>query len=377
MADSCFRLTSWRFRATFSRTVSALLPHRVAVIGASGYGGLQTVRLIQAHPQLRVTFLGGHGSVGNHWRKLAPFLETGPDLHVAPPDPDAIAAAADLVVLSLPNGRASTLAPALLERGLRVVDLSADYRFADLEDWRQVYGRQVTVERADADLCGEAVYGLPEFNRQAIITARLVACPGCFPTTSLLALLPLLQGDLILTKGIIIDAKTGTSGGGREARQHLLLAEAGEAVAPYGVEGHRHTREMEIQATTLGRSRPLRLQFTPHLLPMVRGLLATVYGQLRSPDCPAAQLASRFRDTYRDHPCVDVLPVGVYPSTKWVRQTNRTLLSVATNPHTGQVVVMAALDNLLKGQAGQAVQCLNLMLGLPEATGLPLEPFYP
>ena len=354
--------------------VSALLLHRVAVIGASGYGGLQTVRLIQSHPRLRVTFLGGHGSVGRHWRELAPFLDPGPDLRVAQPDPDAIAAAADLVVLSLPNGRASTMAPALLERGLRVVDLSADYRFPRLEDWRQVYGG---AERADARLCGEAVYGLPEFNRQAIATARLVACPGCFPTTSLLALLPLLQAGLILPEGIIIDAKTGTSGGGREARQHLLLAEAGEAVAPYGVEGHRHTREMEIQAATLGRARPLRLQFTPHLLPMVRGLLATVYGQLAPPGCSAAHITSHFLDTYRHQPCVEVLPVGVYPSTKWVRQTNRALLSVATNPHTGQVIVMAALDNLLKGQAGQAVQCLNIMLDLPESTGLPLTPFYP
>ena len=357
--------------------MSALPPHRVAVIGASGYGGLQTVRLIHSHPHLHVTFLGGHGSVGSHWRELAPFLETGPDLHVAQPDPGAIAAAADLVVLSLPNGRASTLVPSLLERGLRVVDLSADYRFTHLEDWRQVYGDHVAVERTDTSLCEKAVYGLPEFNRQAITTARLVACPGCFPTTSLLALLPLLQGGLILPEGIIIDAKTGTSGGGREARQHLLLAEAGEAVAPYGVEGHRHTREIEIQAATLGESGPIRLQFTPHLLPMVRGLLATVYGQLSQPGCSTTQLASHFVDMYRDHPCVDVLPVGVYPSTKWVRQTNRALLSVATNSHTGQVIVMAVLDNLLKGQAGQAVQCLNIMLGFPDAMGLPLSPFYP
>ena len=357
--------------------MSALPPHRVAVIGASGYGGLQTVRLIHSHPHLCVTFLGGHGSVGSHWRELAPFLERGPDLQVAEPDPDAIAAAADLVVLSLPNGRASTLTPALLERGLRVVDLSADYRFARLEDWRQVYGHHGAVERADAGLCKEAAYGLPEFNRQAIATARLVACPGCFPTASLLALLPLLQSGLIRPEGIVIDAKTGTSGGGREARQHLLLAEAGEALAPYGVEGHRHTREMEVQATTLGRSRPIRLQFTPHLLPMVRGLLATVYGQLNPSGYSTTQLTSHLLDTYRDHPCVEVLPVGVYPSTKWVRQTNRALLSVATNPHTGQVIVMAALDNLLKGQAGQAVQCLNIMLGFPDAMGLPLDPFYP
>ena len=190
-------------------------------------------------------------------------------------------------------------------------------------------------------------------NRQAIATARLVGCPGCFPTTSLLALLPLLQGGFILPEGIVIDAKTGTSGGGREARQHLLLAEADEAVAPYGVVGHRHTREIEIQAATLAQHQHLRLQFTPHLLPMVRGLLATVYGTLSSPDCSAAQLTSHFRHTYQDHPCVEVLPVGVYPSTKWVRQTNRALLSVTTNPHTGQVIVMAAADNLLKGQAGQ------------------------
>ena len=347
------------------------------MIGASGYGGLQTVRLIHSHPHLLVTFLGGHGSVGSHWRELAPFLETGPDLHVAQPDPDAIAAAADLVVLSLPNGRASALVPSLLERDLRVVDLSADYRFTHPEEWRQVYGGQGTAERTDGDLCAKAVYGLPEWNRQAITTARLVACPGCFPTASLLALLPLLQGEFILPEGIIIDAKTGTSGGGREARQHLLLAEAGEAVVPYGVEGHRHTREIEIQATTLAGSRPLRLQFTPHLLPMVRGLLATVYGQLKPPACSTAQLTSHFLDTYRDHPCVDVLPVGTYPSTKWVRQTNRALLSVATNPHTGQVIVMAALDNLLKGQAGQAIQCLNIMLDFSDAMGLPLAPFYP
>jgi len=335
------------------------------------------VALLQEHPHLQVTFLGGHSSVGSHWRQMAPFLGTGTDLQVKPPDPDAIAAAAELAVLSLPNGRACTLVPTLLERGVRVVDLSADYRFPHLDDWCQIYGAHLGMNRSDGGLCGEAVYGLPEFNRLAVSKARLVACPGCFPTTSLLALLPLLREGLIMPKDIIIDAKTGTSGGGREARQHLLLAEAGEAVAPYGVEGHRHTREIEIQATALGGHQPVQLQLTPHLLPMGRGLLATIYARLSPSGHSATKLTNHLLETYRDQPCVDVLPVGIYPSTKWVHKTNRALLSVASSAHGGQVIVMAALDNLLKGQAGQGVQCLNLMVGLPETMGLPLQPFYP
>ncbi|MFN5193872.1 MAG: N-acetyl-gamma-glutamyl-phosphate reductase [Cyanobacteriota bacterium] len=350
---------------------------RVAVIGATGYGGLQTLRLLQDHPHFQVTFLGGDRSSGRRWSDLVPFLPLAGDPLVAPPDPQAIADAADLAVLSLPNGLASALVPPLLERGVKVVDLSADYRYGSLAQWQEVYAAEATEHvRGDADLCAEAVYGLVDWSEERIRRARLVAAPGCFPTASLLALLPFLQQGLIDTSGIVIDAKTGTSGGGRAAKEHLLLAEASEAVAPYGVVGHRHTSEIE-QLASQAAGQPVQLQFTPHLLPMVRGLLATVYGRLRDPGLTGADCSTVLAAAYRQSTGVDVLPVGTYPSTKWVRGTNRAILSVQVDRRTGQLIVMSAIDNLIKGQAGQGVQCLNLLAGLPAATGLPLQPFYP
>jgi N-acetyl-gamma-glutamyl-phosphate reductase len=267
--------------------------------------------------------------------------------------------------------------PDLLARGVRVVDLSADYRYRSLQTWKEVYSAEArTVSRQDEDLCSEAVYGLPEWEERRIRGARLVAAPGCFPTASLLGLLPLLKQGLIDTSGIVIDAKTGTSGGGRAAKEHLLLAEASEAIAPYGVVGHRHTSEIE-QIASQAAGQPIQLQFTPHLVPMVRGLLATVYCRLRDPGLTADDCSTVIRTAYRDAACVEVLPVGTYPSTKWVRQTNRALIGVQSDPRTGQLIVMGAIDNLVKGQAGQGVQCLNLMAGLAPTTGLPLLPFYP
>jgi N-acetyl-gamma-glutamyl-phosphate reductase len=350
---------------------------RVAVIGASGYGGLQTLRLLQSHPSLSVTFLGGERSSGRRWSELVPFLPLPGDPIVQRPDPEAIAAVADLAVLSLPNGLAARLVPELLMKGVRVVDLSADYRYRSLAQWQEVYAAEARhVPRSDGDLCQEAVYGLVEWQAERIAPARLVAAPGCFPTASLLALLPFLEQGLIETGGIVIDAKTGTSGGGRAAKEHLLLAEAGESLAPYGVIGHRHTSEIEqISGQVAGQS--IRLQFTPHLIPMVRGLLATVYARLRDPGLTAEDCTTLLRAAYRRHAGIEVLPVGTYPATKWVRQTNRCLLSVQVDGRTGQLIVMSAIDNLVKGQAGQGVQCLNLMAGGAPGEGLPLLPFYP
>jgi N-acetyl-gamma-glutamyl-phosphate reductase len=357
--------------------VGAMASKRVAVIGASGYGGLQTLRLLHQHPELEVTFLGGERSSGKRWSELVPFLPLPGDPVVQSPDPELIAEQADLAVLSLPNGLAAQMVPALLERGVRVVDLSADYRYRSLAQWQEVYAAEAQQwPRHDTLLCEQAVYGLPEWEAERIKQARLVAAPGCFPTASLLSLLPFLNQGLIETSGIVIDAKTGTSGGGRAAKEHLLLAEASEGVAPYGVVGHRHTSEIE-QAATQAAGQPIQLQFTPHLIPMVRGLLATVYCRLRDPGLRAEDCRTLLEAAYRQAPCVDVLPVGTYPSTKWVRQTNRALLSVQVDARSGQLIVMAAIDNLVKGQAGQGVQCLNLMAGLEATAGLPLLPFYP
>ena len=350
---------------------------RVAVIGASGYGGLQTIRLLRDHPRLAVSFLGGERSAGKRWSGICPFLPLPDDPRVEAVDADRIAEAADFAVLSLPNGLACQLTPKLLDRGVRVVDLSADFRYRSLEQWSQVYAQEArSLQRADATLCCSAVYGLPEWHGPAIAEAALVAAPGCFPTASLLPILPFLKQGLIETDGIIIDAKTGTSGGGRIPKQAMLLAEASESIAPYGVVGHRHTSEIEQMAEEVA-GRNVNLQFTPHLVPMVRGLLATVYARLRDPGLTAEDCTTVLDAVYRHHPCVEVLPVGTYPATKWVKHTNKAMLSVQVDTRTGQLVLMSAIDNLVKGQAGQGVQCLNLMAGLAPETGLPLQAFYP
>jgi N-acetyl-gamma-glutamyl-phosphate reductase len=350
---------------------------RVAVIGASGYGGLQSMRLLQSHPNFEIGLLGGERSAGKRWSELCPFLPLPDDPLVQSPDPARIAEQSDVALLSLPNGLASGLVPGLLERGVRVVDLSADYRYRSLDQWSTVYAQEaLNCKRTDAELCSEAVYGLPEWNASAIATARLVAAPGCFPTASLLPLLPFLKQGLIEQDGVIIDAKTGTSGGGRAAKEHLLLAEASESISPYGVVGHRHTSEIEQMASEVAGC-GIQLQVTPHLVPMVRGLLSTVYARLRDPGLTAEDCTTVLESFYRHHNCVTVLPVGTYPATKWAKHTNRAFLSVQVDNRTGRLVLMSAVDNLMKGQAAQAIQCLNLMAGLPGETGLPLAPFYP
>jgi len=364
-------------KASAVEAMATLKGGRVAVIGASGYGGLQTIRLLQGHQGLSVSFLGGERSAGQRWSSVCSFLPLPDDPMVESADPDRIAACSDFAVLSLPNGLACQLAPQLLERGVRVVDLSADFRYRSLDQWLQVYAKEAgSLNRKDAELCSNAVYGLPEWNGPAIAEAKLVAAPGCFPTASLLPLLPFLKQGLIETNGIVIDAKTGTSGGGRVPKEAMLLAEASESIAPYGVIGHRHTSEIEQMATEVA-GQEVRLQFTPHLVPMVRGLLSTVYARLRDPGLTAEDCTTVLDAIYRHHPCVEVLPVGTYPATKWARHTNRALLSVQVDTRTGQLVLMSAIDNLIKGQAGQGVQCLNLMAGLAPETGLPLQSFYP
>tara|TARA_B100000029_G_scaffold434068_1_gene447226 strand:+ start:781 stop:1887 length:1107 start_codon:yes stop_codon:yes gene_type:complete len=351
--------------------------NRVAIIGASGYGGLQSIRLLRDHPFFKVTFLGGDRSAGKRWNELCPFLPLDQEACIEKPEPDQIASSADYALLSLPNGLASQLVPQLLDRNVRVLDLSADYRYRNLDQWKQIYVKESdSINRQDFDLCSEAVYGLSEWNAHKISQARIVSCPGCFPTASLLPLLPFLKQGLIENDGLIIDAKTGTSGGGRTAKEHLLLSEASEAIAPYGVIGHRHTSEIEQHATEVA-GRQINVQFTPHLVPMVRGLLATVYGRLRDPGLTAEDCITVLETMYRDQHNIDILKVGTYPSTKWVKYTNKAILTVQVDSRTGRLVLMSAIDNLIKGQAGQAIQNLNLMAGLPQETGLPMNTFYP
>lgn len=344
----------------------------VGIIGASGYGGVQLVRLLMDHPQVEVVYLGGDSSAGKPFSELYPHFTNSVDLAIEPIDLDKIASRCQVVFLSLPNGLAYQMAPILLSKGCKVLDLSADYRFRNLDTYKSWYGG----ERYDQETAASAVYGLPELYRDRIAEAQLVACPGCYVTTSLLGLAPLLKQGLILPDTAIIDAKSGTSGAGRTAKTNLLLAEADNSVSPYGVARHRHTPEIEQICSDLA-GHDVMVQFTPHLMPMVRGLLATVYATMRDPGLVREDLATIYSAFYRASPCIRILPSGTYPHTKWACGTNLCYISVEVDPRTDRVIVMSVTDNLIKGQAGQAIQCLNLMMGWQETLGLPMLGFYP
>lgn len=345
---------------------------RVGIIGASGYGGIQLVRLLLEHPQVELTYLAGHSSAGKPYTDLYPHLTHRVNLMVEPIDLTAIADRCDVVFLGLPNGLACDMGPELLAKGCKVLDLSADYRFRNLQTYTEWYKK----DRQDQAINSQAVYGLPELYREAIKEAQLIGCPGCYPTASLLALSPLLKQGLIVPETTIIDAKSGTSGGGREAKVNMLLAEAEGSLGAYGVAKHRHTPEIEQIASDLAGT-DLQVQFTPHLIPMVRGILATVYATLRDPGLVRDDLITIYSAFYRASPFVKILPHGVYPQTKWAWGTNLCYIGIEVDPRTSRVIVLSAIDNLVKGQAGQAVQCLNLMMGWEESLGLPQLAFYP
>jgi N-acetyl-gamma-glutamyl-phosphate reductase len=344
----------------------------VGIVGASGYGGVQLVRLLAEHPEVELVFLGGESSAGKSFADLYPHLGHRVNLTVELPDLETIGDRCEVVFLSLPNGLAYKMAPTLLQKGCKVLDLSADYRFDNLETYRAWYGG----DRTDQAVAETAVYGLPEIYRDRIAEAQLVGCPGCHVTASLLALSPLMKQGLVIPETAVIDAKTGTSGGGRQSKTHLLLAEADSSISAYGVARHRHTPEIEQVCSDLA-GHEVMVQFTPHLIPMVRGLLATVYATLRDPGLVTDDLLTIYQAFYRASPWVKILPSGTYPQTKWACGTNLCYIGIEVDPRTDRVIVMSAIDNLMKGQAGQAVQCLNLMMGWEETLGLPQLSFYP
>tara|TARA_Y100001968_G_scaffold265169_1_gene254270 strand:- start:75 stop:1154 length:1080 start_codon:yes stop_codon:yes gene_type:complete len=350
---------------------------RVAIVGASGYGGIQLVKLINEHPNFEISSLSGERSAGKKWNEINPFIKIKIDKEITTTNIDEIAHISDYAILSLPNGLSSQLTPLLLEKGIKVLDLSADYRFKSLKKWKDVYSKEAAkYTRFDYELCEEAIYGFPEEFAYEISNSRLIACPGCYPTSSISVLIPFLKQGLIDSEGIIIDAKSGTSGGGRNPSEQMLLAECSESIKPYGVIGHRHTTEIEsIASYFVGHE--VNLQFTPHLVPMVRGILSTVYARLRDPGLTAEDCKILLEAFYKDQPFIDILPVGTYPATKWVKNTNKILISVEVDKRNGRIVLMSVIDNLLKGQAGQAIQNLNIMHGIEQDIGLPIITYYP
>lgn len=345
----------------------------VGIVGASGYGGVQLVKLLLDHPRVEIVYVGGDSSAGKEFGDLYPHLRDRFNLKIEKIDLDVIGDRCQAVFLALPNGLACDMAPKLLEKGCKVLDLSADYRFENLETYSAWYKK----ERSDREVAATAVYGLPELYRDSIRETSLIGCPGCYCTASLLALAPLLKQGLIVPETAIIDAKSGTSGGGRKAAINLLLAEADNSISAYNVAGaHRHTPEIEQICTDLA-GHDVKVQFTPHLMPMVRGILATVYATLRDPGLVREDIITIYNAFYRSSPFVKVLPNGVYPQTKWAAGTNSCYLGLAVDTRTDRVIVMSAIDNLIKGQSGQAVQNLNIMMGWEETLGLPQLAFYP
>jgi N-acetyl-gamma-glutamyl-phosphate reductase len=336
---------------------------KVGVVGGTGYTGVELLRLLAAHREVEVVAITSRAEAGVKVADYFPSLRGRYDLAFSDPAKAALKDC-DCVFFATPNGVAMSQARELLDAGVRVVDFSADFRLKDRAVWEKWY----KVSHAAPELFGEAVYGLPEINRERIRKARLVANPGCYATAVQLALLPLVETDYIDHRHLIADSKSGASGAGRKAEVDILFSEVTDNFKAYAVKGHRHHPEiMESLATLEGVSgRDLGLTFVPHLVPMVRGILATVYARITK----ETDFQALFEKRYAAEPFVDVLPPGSQPETRWVRGTNQCRIAVHRPMDADTLVVLAVEDNLVKGAAGQAVQNMNLMFGFPETQAL-------
>lgn len=341
---------------------------RASIVGGTGYTGVELLRLLCGHPEVELVAVTSRTEQGRPVAAVFPSLRGMVDLSYSGPDSTALADS-DVVFFATPNGTAMRQAPALLEAGARVIDLSADYRLRDRKEWEHWYGQK----HASPDYLNEAVYGLPEVNRAEIGKARLVANPGCYPTVIQLGFLPLLENDLVAPDSLIADAKSGVSGAGRKAALNTQFCEAGESFSAYAAAGHRHLPEIKQGLAAISRQQP-DLVFVPHLLPIIRGIQATLYARLKE---PGADLHDIFAGRYADEHFVDVMPRGEHPDTASVRGSNTCRLSVFQPQDGATVVVLGVEDNLVKGAAGQAVQNMNILFGLPEATGLLAAALWP
>ncbi len=333
---------------------------KIGIVGGTGYTGVELMRLLASHPEAQLEVITSRSQQGSAVADLFPNLRGVVDLDFSAPAVEAYRGC-DLVFFATPNTTAMGQAPELLASGIRVIDLAADFRIRHLPTWEHWYG----ATHACPELVEDAVYGLPELNRDAIRSARLVANPGCYPTAVILALLPLLANDLIDPKSIIADCKSGTSGAGRSANMGTAFCEVTESVKAYAVAGHRHLPEIREVLRTLNPEADL--VFTPHLMPMIRGIHATVYADAVG---PAEQVQQLYEQHYREEPFVDVMPAGSHPETRSVRGANLCRIAVHYLESANKFVVLSVEDNLVKGAAGQAMQNMNLMFGLDETLGL-------
>ena len=334
---------------------------KVGIVGGTGYTGVELLRLLAQHPQVELKAITSRSEAGMPVSQMFPNLRGRVDLPFTEPTIENLGDC-DVVFFATPNGVAMKQVPELLEKGIKVIDLAADYRLKNPAEWQKWYG----MPHASENLLAEAVYGLPEVNREAIKSARLVANPGCYPTAVQLGFLPLLKAGLIDTQSLVADAKSGVSGAGRKAEVHTLLCEAGDSFKAYGVAGHRHLPEIK-QGLAYISGQNVGLTFVPHLLPMIRGIHATLYARLTG---DIADLQALYEQTYANEAFVDVLPAGSHPETRTVRGANMCRMAVHRPQGGDTVVILSVIDNLVKGAAGQAIQNMNIMCGLPETTGL-------
>lgn len=334
---------------------------QVGIVGGTGYTGVELLRLLARHPRVELRAITSRGNAGSRVDEMFPSLRGHVDLCFTEPTVETLAAC-ELVFFATPNGTAMHMVPELLEAGTRVVDLGADFRLKNLNTWTEWYG----MEHASPAYVEEAVYGLPELYRDAVRDARLVANPGCYPTAVALGWLPLLEQGLVDPTSLIADCKSGVSGAGRKAQVHTLLCEANENFKAYGAGGHRHLPEIrQTVEAVLGTE--ASLVFVPHLVPMTRGMQATLYGKLTA---QGEDLQALYERRYAAEPFVDVMPAGSHPETRSVRGTNQCRIAVYQPQGGDTALVLSVIDNLSKGAASQAIQNMNLMLGLPETAGL-------
>ncbi len=343
---------------------------KVAVVGASGYTGVELLRILSGHPEVAVTCVTSERSAGKTVGEIFPSVRDRYTQVLEKLEPMQVCEKADFIFTALPHQAAMLVVPSFLEMGKKVVDLSADYRFHDpalYEAWYQTH--------MNPDLLAKAVYGLPELHRKAIAESDLVGNPGCYPTSIILGLAPLLKKGLLDISTIIADSKSAVSGAGRGAKVDTLFCEVNEGFKAYGIASHRHTPEIEQELSLLAGEQ-VTISFTPHLVPMDRGILSTLYASLTK-ETSVDELLSLYQKFYRNEGFVRVLPEGIYPSTLYVRGSNFCDIGLTIDKRTGRVIVVSAIDNLVKGASGQAVQNMNIMNGFPENLGLDALPLFP
>ncbi|TVP55203.1 MAG: N-acetyl-gamma-glutamyl-phosphate reductase [Halomonadaceae bacterium] len=334
---------------------------KVGIVGGTGYTGVELLRLLADHDQVEVVAITSRSEAGTRVDEMFPSLRGYYDLAFTDASDESLAAC-DVVFFATPNGVAMRRIPALMAKGARIIDLSADFRLQDLGVWEKWYGEQ----HLAPELVPAAVYGLPEMFREKIAGARLVANPGCYATAIQLGFLPLVEQGLVDTSWLIADGKSGASGAGRAAKVGTLMGEVGESFKAYGASGHRHGPEIE-QGLAAMQGKPATVTFVPHLVPMVRGIEATLYARLTD---DSQDLQALFESRFADEPFVDVMPWGSHPETRSVRGGNTCRMALHRQPGQSQIIVTSVIDNLVKGAAGQAIQNLNIMCGLPETQGL-------